>query len=73
LGLLNYGSILFLVMGLSRSGLDASSVFPLANVAVILFGAAASVLLFRERLRTIHWAGIALSVVSLILILASGT
>lgn len=71
LGVLNYGSILFLVLGLSRSGMEASSVFPLANVCVIIFGAAASLLLFRERLRPVHWAGITLSVASLILIMAA--
>ncbi|HRO38613.1 MAG: DMT family transporter [Flavobacteriales bacterium] len=73
LGLLNYGSIHCLVLGLSRSGLGASTVFPLANVAVILFGAAASVLLFRERLRPVHWAGIAVSVASLFLLINAAT
>ncbi len=69
LGLLNYGSIHCLVIGLSRSGLPASIVFPLANVCVILFGAAASVLVFRERFKPVHWAGLALSIVSLVLLM----
>lgn len=71
LGVVNYGSIHFLVLGLSHSGLTASLVFPLANVGVIILAAAASVLLFRERLRPVHWVGIALSVASLIFILAT--
>jgi drug/metabolite transporter (DMT)-like permease len=73
LGLLNYGSIQCLVLGLSRSGLEASTVFPLANVAVILFGAAASVLLFRERLRAVHWAGIVVSIAALIMLIGAAT
>ncbi|MCC6840252.1 MAG: DMT family transporter [Flavobacteriales bacterium] len=73
LGVLNYGSIHCLVLGLSRSGLAASTVFPLANVAVILFGAATSVLLFRERLRPVHWAGILVSVAALALLIGAAT
>lgn len=71
LGVLNYGSIHCLVLGLSRSGLSASTVFPLANVAVIIIGAATSVLLFREQLRPVHWAGILISVAALFLLLGT--
>ncbi len=70
LGVLNYFSIHLLVIALSRSGMEASTLFPLANVGTILFGAMASVVLFREQLRPLHWVGIALSVASLILIIA---
>ncbi len=73
LGLFNYGSIHCLVLGLSRSGLEASTVFPLANVAVILFGAAASMLLFRETMRPVHWAGIVVSVAALILLIGAAS
>ena len=65
LGLVNYASIHFLVLGLSRSGLPASIIFPLANVCVIVFGAAASWLMFRERSKAVHWAGLAFSLAAL--------
>lgn len=71
LGCVNYGSIYFLVLALSRSGLAASSVFPLANVGVILFGTAASVILFKERIRTVQWIGIVLSIAALGLIISA--
>lgn len=71
LGLFNYGSIHFLVIGLARSGLPASIIFPLANVCVIVFGAAASLLLFRERFKAVHWAGLVLSLAALSLIICS--
>lgn len=71
LGVVNYGSIYFLVLALSRGGLQASSVFPLANVGVILFGTAASIVLFKERLRVVHWIGIVLSIVALCLIISA--
>lgn len=69
LGCVNYGSVYFMVRALSSSGLPGSSVFPLVNVGVILFGSAASILLFKERPAPLHWAGIALSVLALGLIL----
>lgn len=71
LGGVNYGSIYFLVLALSRGGLQASIVFPLANVGVILIGTAASVVLFKERLHLVHWVGIALSIVALCLIISA--
>jgi drug/metabolite transporter (DMT)-like permease len=70
LGCVNYGSVYFMVRALSSSGLPGSSVFPLVNVGVILFGSAASIILFKERLRPLHWAGIVLSVAALGCILA---
>ncbi len=69
LGAANYGSLYFLVKALANSGLPSSSVFPLMNIGVILFGSAASMLLFKERLKPLHIAGIAVSVVALALIM----
>ncbi|MEO5584835.1 MAG: DMT family transporter [Flavobacteriales bacterium] len=71
LGGVNYASIFFLVLALSRGGLQASSVFPLANVGVILFGTAASIVLFKERLRAVQWVGIVLSIAALGLIISA--
>src|SRR5690606_31203388 len=71
LGVLNYGSIHLLVAALAHSGMEASSLFPLANVGTILFGVAASVLLFGEKPAPLRWAGIALSVAALILLIAA--
>lgn len=71
LGCMNYGSIYFLVLALSRGGLQASSVFPLANLGVILFGTTASILLFQERPRMVHGIGIVLSIAALCLIISA--
>ena len=69
LGCVNYASIYFLVLALSRSGMPGSTVFPLMNVGVILLGTAASIILFKEKLGALQWAGIALSVAALALIM----
>ncbi len=71
LGTVNYGSLYFVVKALANSGLPSSSVFPLMNIGVILFGSAASMLLFRERLKPVHIAGIVVSVVAMALIMSA--
>lgn len=71
LGCVNFGSIHFLVLALSRGGLPASLVFPLLNIGVILLGTVAARALFRERLRAVQWAGLACSLIALGLIMAS--
>lgn len=70
LGTMNYGSLYFVVKALAGSGLPSSSVFPLMNIGVILFGSIASIALFKERPRAVHLAGIAVSVLALLLILS---
>ena len=69
LGLINYASLYFIVGALARSGFAASSVFPLMNIGVILFGTAISILAFGERLRRMQWIGIGCAVVAMALIL----
>jgi len=71
LGAVNLGSIHFLVLALAGSGLPASLVFSLLNVGVILVGTGAAMVLFRERLRAVQWAGLACSLIALGLIMAS--
>lgn len=69
LGAANYAALYFVVQALAYGGMDSSSVYPLINIVVILFGTALSVILFRERPRRIQYMGIACSVVALLLIL----
>lgn len=71
LGTINYASLYFIVSALARSGFDASSMFPLMNIGVILFGTALSVLLFRERLTRMQWVGIGTAVTAMALILCA--
>ncbi|HEY0977874.1 MAG TPA: DMT family transporter [Flavobacteriales bacterium] len=70
LGLVNYGSIYFMVRALTSSGMRSSQVFPLMNIGAILFGTLASMLLFRERPDPWQRAGIATCVIALVLLLS---
>jgi len=70
LGIVNYASLLFLVLALGEGDLPASSIFPLMNIAAILFATAAGILLFKERLSVRQWIGIACCITALVLIMA---
>ena len=69
LGVMNYAALYFVVQALAHGGMPSSSVYPLVNIVVILFGTALSMLLFRERPRGVQYAGIASSVIALALLL----
>lgn len=72
LGTVNHASLLFLVLALGEGSLPASSIFPLMNIAAIVFATVAGIALFRERLSVRQWIGIACCIAALILIM-SGT
>ncbi|MBX2973350.1 MAG: DMT family transporter [Flavobacteriales bacterium] len=71
LGVVNYGSLLFLMQALGESGLAASILFPAMNILAILFATAAGLLLFKERLSVMQWCGITLCIASLTLIMGT--
>jgi drug/metabolite transporter (DMT)-like permease len=64
LGIPNYGSMFFLLQGLS-SGMESSVFFPLNNMGIILMTVAVAVLAFGDRLSRLNWLGVALTVVAL--------
>ncbi len=69
LGVVNYASLLFLVLALDAGEHAASVIFPAMNILSILFATAAGLLLFRERLSIQQWCGIGLCIASLALIM----
>lgn len=69
LGVANYTALYFLVKALANSGLAPSAVYPLINIAVILFGTGLSILLFRERPARMQYVGITCAVLALVLII----
>ncbi len=71
LGVANYTALYFLVKALANSGLASSAVYPLINIAVILFGTGLSILLFRERPVRMQYLGIGCAVIALVVIILS--
>lgn len=71
LGVINYGSIFFLIQIFNHSTLESSVVFPINNMGVVLATAIASLLLFKEQFSTKNKIGVLVSIVALLLITLS--
>ena len=63
----NFGSIYFLLAMLGV-GWERSVVFPINNVAVILFSVFVALLFFKEKLSKLNWFGIILAIAAIVLI-----
>lgn len=72
LGVPNFFSIYFLVLALRNNGFDSSTIFTINNVAIVLFSTLLGILLFKEKLTTKNWLGIALAIISILLVANSG-
>lgn len=68
LGVPNYFSIFFLIRALRSDMLNSAAVFTLNNVAIVMLSTIVGILLFRERLRPKNWGGVALAILSIILV-----
>ncbi|UII23061.1 hypothetical protein [Fulvivirga ligni] len=68
LGIINFFSIYFLLVGLSSFNNDGAFVYPLINVGIIVISSLVSIIFFRERLSVKNQIGIALAVLAIFLI-----
>lgn len=74
LGLVNFGSMYFMIAALNHidiaTGLQmqGSIIFGINNIGVVLFSVLFGLILFRERPTRTNWVGIALSVISIIVL-----
>ena len=71
LGIPNYFSIYFLVMALRSPGFENSVIFTLNHVGIVLASTILGIVLFKEVLIKKNWIGIALAVLSIILVASS--
>ncbi len=68
LGIPNYFSIYFLLRALQNDSLNSASIFTINNVAIVMFSTLLGILLFKEKISPKNWGGIALAVISIILV-----
>ena len=68
LGIVNFGSISFLIQALEKSNLESSVVFPINNMGVVICTTILSFLIFKEQFSTKNKIGIALSVLAIAII-----
>lgn len=72
LGLVNFGSIYFLVRTFDAGLLDRSAIIPVNNLGVVLFSALASLVFFREIFSPKNKLGLLLSVLAIAVLLYAG-
>lgn len=68
LGAFNFGSLFFFMKALNNSGMESSFVFGLNNLAIVVLSVSIAALIFKEQLSKINRVGIALSILSIILL-----
>jgi len=68
LGLPNFASLIFFFNALESSGLEASQVFPVISMGVVVVSALIGLVLFKEKLTTSNWIGLAFAVLSIFII-----
>lgn len=62
LGIPNYFSIFAVAKALDAGIMDSSTFYPVNNMGIVVCSAVAALIIFREKLSTINWFGILLSV-----------
>ena len=68
LGIINYGSMYFLLKALRVDGFESSSVFTINSVVIVAISTLIGLLLFKERISNKNWIGILIAIVSIILV-----
>lgn len=68
LGLLNFGTMYFLVQALNANVFAPAVFFPVNNVAILILATLGSFLLFKEKLSSLNWLGIVLSALSIAMV-----
>jgi len=69
LGIVNFGSLYFLIEALNKSNMKSSLVFAFNNMAIVALTAILGLLLFKEKLNKINFAGIVLALLSIYFLL----
>ncbi|MCB0401958.1 MAG: DMT family transporter [Flavobacteriales bacterium] len=67
-GLPNFASLIFFFNALESSGLEASQVFPVVSMGVVIGSALVGLLLFKEKLSGANWLGLLFAVLSIFMI-----
>ncbi len=68
LGVPNYYSIYFLMRALQNDTMNSASIFTINNVAIVMFCTLLGIVLFKEKISLKNWAGIAMAVISILLV-----
>ena len=68
LGMVNFGSLYFLVMALESGRMASSVVFGINNIGVVLLSVISGMVLFREKTSSLNKAGILVAIISILIL-----
>ena len=68
LGVVNYGSIYFLLKALRMEDLESSDIFTLNNVIIVALSSLVGLVVFKEVISKQNWLGIGVAIISIILV-----
>lgn len=68
LGIINFGTMYFIVQALNSEVLEPSALFPVNNLSILTLSTIISVLVFKEKLSGKNWLGIALSLLAIFIL-----
>ncbi|NOR73652.1 MAG: EamA family transporter [Draconibacterium sp.] len=69
LGVVNFGSLYFIINALNKSNLNSSMVFAINNMSIVAFCALLGLFIFHEKLNKINIIGILLAILSIYLLI----
>jgi drug/metabolite transporter (DMT)-like permease len=67
-GIPNFASLIFFFNALESSGFEASQVFPVVSMGVVVVSALVGLVLFKEKLSLMNWVGLGFAVLSIFVI-----
>ncbi|WP_179335569.1 EamA family transporter [Winogradskyella costae] len=68
LGIVNYGSIHFLLMALRVENTESSTLFTINHIAILALSTLIGLVLFKEKISKKNWIGIILALISILLV-----
>ncbi|WP_179007756.1 DMT family transporter [Winogradskyella forsetii] len=71
LGIVNYGSIHFLLMALRVENTESSTLFTINHIGILALSTLIGLVLFKEKISKMNWIGIVLALISILLVTLS--
>lgn len=68
LGLVNFGSLYFLIESLNKSGFDSSIVFSIINIGIVSISVIIGMSIFKEKLNKLNLVGILLAIIAIFIL-----
>lgn len=68
LGLMNYAMMFFIIKALNSGVFEASVLYPINNLSILTISTVLSVLVFKEKLSSKNWLGVALSLMAIFIL-----